>query len=54
MKNSKNPLRIENINVCKYLSDNNHGCGLYGILNSSFIVLNFKKILFKSSLTVLK
>lgn len=56
-RSSENPLRMENINACVgmyiYISDN-HRSGLYSILNSSFITLNFIKFFLKSSLTMLK
>lgn len=39
-RGSENSLRMEDMNVYKYLSDNNNGSGLYSILNSSFIILN--------------
>lgn len=44
-RGSENSLRMEDMNVYKYLSDNNNGSGLYSILNSSFIILNLKKSL---------
>lgn len=39
-RGSTNPLRRGNINVYKYLNDNNKGSGFYSLLNSSFIKLN--------------